>query len=161
VGTLAMLLMLSHAAPALAPAVRPPSTRDPATACIRCEAVIQRVLPLLPRRPLQVIVLDTEHTTELLKAKLAGVDGFITKGDPAVYLRMQSETFQAALAGPGIWDYALAITIWHEMAHLDGADEHQAQEKEEALWREFIVNGRVDNRRGMAYLALLRKRHQL
>ena len=38
---------------------------------------------------------------------------------------------QAALKGPGIFDYALATVIWHEMAHIDGADEVAAQEAEE------------------------------
>ena len=142
------------------PKVPPPASRDPDTACTQCDAVIHRVLPLLPRQPVKVIVFDTEQTTDLLKSKLADVDGFITKGDPAVYLRKQSSTFQHALAGPGIWDYAVAITIWHEMAHLDGADERHAQEKEEELWRQFIVAGRVDSRRGMAYLGLLRKRQR-
>jgi hypothetical protein len=132
-----------------------PASRDP-----DCDAVVRRVLNLLPRQPVQVKVFDTDDTTELLKSKYAHVEGFVLDGNPAVFLRKQSSTFQHALAGPGIWDYALAITVWHEMAHLDGADERHAQEKEEELWRQFVVAGRVDTRRGMAYLALLRKRHQ-
>jgi hypothetical protein len=132
-----------------------PAARDP-----NCDAVVQRVLLLLPRQPVQVKVFDMDDTTDLLRSKFAHVDGFVTDSSPAVYLRKQSPTFQHALAGPGIWDYALAITVWHEMAHLDGDDERHAQEKEEELWRQFIVAGRVDTRRGMAYLGLLRKRHQ-
>ena len=79
-------------------------------------------------------------------------------GDPAVYLTKQGSTFQHALQGPGIWDYALAIIVWHEMAHLEGANERQARQREEELWSQFVVAGRVDTRRGMAYLDLLRKR---
>ena len=30
------------------------------------------------------------------------------------------------------------VIIWHEMAHTDGLDERQAQEREEELWKEFI-----------------------
>jgi hypothetical protein len=58
----------------------------------------------------------------------------------------------------GIWDYALAITVWHEMAHVAGADEAEAQRQEEQLWREFVVSGKVDAGRGLAYLRLLRNR---
>jgi hypothetical protein len=140
----------------LSPFLLPPASRDPDTA--RCDAVIRRVLLLLPRQPFRVVVFDIERTAARLRSRLAHADGFVTKGDPAVYLRKQSPTFQAALAGPGIWDYALAITIWHEMAHLDGADERQAQRREEELWTAFVVAGRVDSSRGMRYLALLRKR---
>ena len=56
------------------------------------------------------------------------------------------------------FDFALAAIIWHEMAHIDGADEAAAQRAEEQLWREFILGGPVDRTRGMQYLALLQKR---
>ena len=52
----------------------------------------------------------------------------------------------------------LAIIVWHEMAHLAGASEPQARREEEALWQRFVVDGRVDSRRGLAYLTLLRNR---
>jgi hypothetical protein len=65
---------------------------------------------------------------------------------------------QAALKGPGIFDYALATIIWHEMAHIDGADEAAAQRAEEQLWTEFVLAQRVDRARGMQYLALLKRR---
>jgi hypothetical protein len=52
----------------------------------------------------------------------------------------------------------VAIKIWHEMAHIAGADELEAQRQEEELWKEFIVSQKVDSRRGLAYLELLRKR---
>jgi hypothetical protein len=75
-----------------------------------------------------------------------------------VYLTKQGSTFTHALEGLGIWDYALAITVWHEMAHLEGASEREAQVKEETLWLEFVRSGKVEANRGMAYLGLLRKR---
>jgi hypothetical protein len=44
------------------------------------------------------------------------------------------------------------------MAHLDGADEPEAQRREEALWEDYVLQHRVDRARGLKYLALLRKR---
>lgn len=75
-----------------------------------------------------------------------------------MYLMRQGPTLQQALKGSGIFDYALAIVIWHEMAHIDGADEPTAQREEEQLWKEFILTRRVDSVRGLNYLAVLKKR---
>jgi predicted Zn-dependent protease len=66
--------------------------------------------------------------------------------------------FHHALWRAGVWDYALAAVIWHEMAHVDGADEAEAQRQEERLWQQFIVERRVEAGIGLKYLALLRKR---
>ena len=88
----------------------------------------------------------------------AHVEGFAINGKRVVYLVRQSDTLQRALKGPGIFDYALALTIWHEMAHIDGADEATARRAEEQLWTEFVLAGRVDQDRGMKYLALLKGR---
>jgi hypothetical protein len=73
-------------------------------------------------------------------------------------LFVQRGSLQAALEGPGIYDYALATVIWHEMAHIGGADETAAREAEEQLWMQFILAQRVDRTRGMQYLALLNQR---
>ena len=79
-------------------------------------------------------------------------------GERVVYVVRKGVSLEAALKGPGIYDYVLATVIWHEMAHVDGADEAAAQEAEEQLWMEFMLTQRVDSTRGMQYLALLRKR---
>ena len=52
----------------------------------------------------------------------------------------------------------LAAVIWHEMAHADGLDEPQAQQREEALWKDFMKRGIVDSGVGLTYLAELRRR---
>jgi len=44
------------------------------------------------------------------------------------------------------------------MAHIDGADEAAPQREEQALWRQFIVQQRVDSLAGLNYLRLLLKR---
>ncbi len=124
-----------------------------------CDITLARVIRLLPRPPEKVVVVDADTGGQSLHQKLQHVEGFAVNGKRVVYLVRQSDTLQRALKGPGIFDYALALTIWHEMAHIDGADEATARRAEEELWTEFVVAGRVDRVRGMRYLALLKKRH--
>ena len=123
------------------------------------DLTVARVIRLLPRPPEKVVVIDADISGRSLHDKLQHVEGFVIRGERVVHLVRQSDTLQRAVKGPGIFDYALAITIWHEMAHIDGADEATAQRAEEQLWTEFVVAGRVDRVQGMRYLALLRKRH--
>jgi len=123
------------------------------------DLTVARVIRLLPRPPEKVLVIDADISGQSLHDKLQHVEGFVIRGERVVHLVRQSDTLQRAVKGPGIFDYALAITIWHEMAHIDGADEATAQRAEEQLWTEFVVAGRVDRVQGMRYLALLRKRH--
>ena len=44
------------------------------------------------------------------------------------------------------------------MAHTEGLDERQAQQREEDLWKEFTQRGMVDSAVGLTYLAELRRR---
>ena len=75
-----------------------------------------------------------------------------------MYLIAQGDTLQRGQKGAGVFDYVLATIIWHEMAHLAGAGEREAQRQEEDLWAQYLAAGHVDTRRGLNYLALLRKR---
>src|SRR5262245_45079107 len=118
-----------------------PVSRPP---CPKCDEVIARVLRLLPKQPESLVVVDLNRSGRVLHDKFQHVEGFVTTGGHTVYLTKQSAIMQKALAGPGIWDYALAITVWHEMAHIEGADEREAQLREEELWKEFMVQQRVD-----------------
>ena len=54
----------------------------------------------------------------------------------------------------------LAAIIWHEIAHTEGLDERQAQQREEDLWVEFTQRGLVDTVVGLTYLAELQRRRQ-
>jgi hypothetical protein len=83
----------------------------------------------------------------------------VKRGENVVYLVAQSGTLRRGQNGAGIFDYVLAAVIWHEMAHLAGADERDAQRQEEELWRQYVLERRVDTGRGLGYLALLKKRH--
>jgi hypothetical protein len=126
--------------------------------CAECDRVIARALKLLPRQPQRVVVVDAERVPPALQRSIERAEGFVTAGDDTVYLKKQGLTFHQALRSAGNWDYALAAVIWHEMAHINGADEAEAQRQEELLWRQFIVERRIDAGAGLRYLALLRKR---
>jgi hypothetical protein len=124
------------------------------------EEAVTRASRLLPRQPDKIEVVERDEGSHL-RSGTAHVEAFVNHGGRVVYLIRQGVTLQATLKGPGIFDYALATVIWHEMAHIDGADEADAQEAEEQLWMGFIVAQRVDRARGMGYLALLKKRRAL
>ena len=119
---------------------------------------IARALRLLPRQPERVVLVERADGANAHKGK-PRVEAFVNRVGKLVYLIRQGPTLQAAVKGAGIFDYALAAIIWHEMAHIDGADEPAAQRAEEQLWKEFILANRVDRARGMRYLALLNDRH--
>jgi hypothetical protein len=124
------------------------------------DEAVTRALRLLPRQPEKIEVVERDEGSHARSGTphVEDVEAFVNHGGRVVYLIRQGVTLQATLKGPGIFDYALATVIWHEMAHIDGADEVAAQEAEEQLWMEFIVSQRVDRDRGMRYLALLKKR---
>jgi hypothetical protein len=121
------------------------------------DEAIARALRLLPRQPDKIEVVERDERSRV-RSGIPHVEAFVNRGGRIVYLIRQGVTLQETLKGPGIFDYVLATVIWHEMAHIDGADEVAAQEAEEQLWREFIVSQRVDRTRGMKYLDLLQKR---
>jgi hypothetical protein len=52
----------------------------------------------------------------------------------------------------------LAAVIWHEMAHLGGADERGAQLAEEELWKRFVRDGVTDQVTALWYMQALRRR---
>jgi hypothetical protein len=52
----------------------------------------------------------------------------------------------------------LATVLWHEMAHLHGADERGARRAEEDLWTRFVRDGATDEVTGLRYLQALKKR---
>jgi hypothetical protein len=122
------------------------------------DETVARAVALLPKRPPQIVVIDAEKTSPALRRRLERVEAFVVQGKPIVCLRKQGSVLKNAQAAAGLFDYALAAVIWHEMAHIDGADERGAQEQEESLWRRFIVGHPVDVSRALAYSARLRER---
>ena len=75
-----------------------------------------------------------------------------------VYVVRQSRLLAGAIADSPAHTLALAAVIWHEMAHLAGADEQQARKQEEALWTRFIRDQRVDPVVALRYLDALTRR---
>jgi hypothetical protein len=126
--------------------------------CPQCDEVVRRAVALLPAPPSLVIVLDVNEQPRALQQKLENVDAFVVPGERTIYLTKQGSAFRHALERGGIRDFMLAATIWHEMAHLEGADEQEARQLEERLWRQFITARQVESTHGLAYLARLRER---
>jgi hypothetical protein len=122
-------------------------------------AAIESALHLLSRRPEKVAVIDPDEATPEGRKILAKSDAFITKGGRIVYVNRHSEVLNGARQGASIYVCMLAAIIWHEMAHIDGADEEGAQRREEGLWKRFLVEGRVDRVTAMRYLKLMNERH--
>jgi len=122
------------------------------------QAAIERAFHLLSRKPETVALVDPSEATSEGRKVLARSDAFITKGGRIVYLNRQSEVLRGAQRGSSIFDCMLAAILWHEMAHIDGADEAAAQRKEEGLWKRFILDGRVDRVTALRYLELMTAR---
>ena len=123
------------------------------------EAAVARAVARLPHPPEKVVVMVRETGTPLIRERLKHTEGFVTRGERVVYLIKESDTLERARKGPGVFDYILALIIWHEMAHIDGADEREAMRREEDLWMQYVSQQRINTDQGLRYLAVLRKRH--
>jgi len=121
---------------------------------------LERVLKLLPKQPAQIVIVDPDQIEGDVRKALLQMDAFVTKGGLVVYLTVHSPVLQGALKGWTLYDYILATVIWHEMAHIDGGDEREAQRQEEALLTRYIMDERVDRGDGMRYLAMLKDRRR-
>lgn len=121
---------------------------------------IGHALKLLSRRPETVAVIDPDDATPEGRKILANSEAFIVHGARIVYVNRQSEVLKGAREGSRIHVYMLACVIWHEMAHIDGADERTAQRREEGLWKRFLIEGLLDRTIALRYLKLMNDRHQ-
>ena len=119
---------------------------------------LERVLSLLPKRPPVVAVIDPSHAKPDVRPTLLGIDAFITKGGRVVYVTSHSEVMRGALRHSSLHEHMLAAIIWHEMAHIEGAAEEEAQRREEQLWTQYLMDERVDRIHGLRYLAALKGR---
>jgi hypothetical protein len=116
---------------------------------------MEAALELLPRRPERIVIVDVVDTTTVAAAhedQLHHLDAFVPIGSRVIYLRRQSQTLRAAEFSGRPYVLMLATVIWHEMAHTDGLDERQAQQREEDLWRQFVHRNLVDSGIGLTYL---------
>lgn len=122
------------------------------------DRTLDRVLKLLPKRPARVVVIDPNQAKPDVRQTLLRLDAFITKGGRVVYLTSHSEVMQGVLKGSDLHEHILAAIIWHEMAHIDGANETEARRQEEELWTQFLMDERVDRVQALRYLAALKSR---
>ena len=75
-----------------------------------------------------------------------------------IYLVRQSAVLRGAARGSQVLDCMVAAIIWREMAHLERAQEPEAQKREQELWTTYIRDGRIHRSAGLRYLAALRAR---
>jgi Zn-dependent protease with chaperone function len=122
------------------------------------DRAVARAIAQLPRHPIQVVVIDANEARPGVRETLLKLDAFITDGGKVVYLVKQSTVLQQATEGSHLADYMLASIIWHEMAHVDGADERAARRAEEELWTRFVRDGILDQVTALRYLDALTKR---
>jgi hypothetical protein len=130
---------------------------DGPTAGAEREALVG-ALSLLPRLPRRVVVIDATGARPEVRPTLARLDAFVTAGSPVVYVVRQSRLLRGAVDGSALHTHALAAVVWHEMAHVDGADEREARAREQALWTTFVRDQRVDHIAALRYLAALDRR---
>jgi len=119
---------------------------------------IAAAVEMLPKRPVRIAVIDVTASRPELHDYLLSLDAFIVKGNGVIYLVQQSATLQGTRSRTTLFRAMLAAVIWHEMAHLDGADERGARQAEEELWRRFVRDGVADQVTALRYLQALRKR---
>lgn len=134
----------------------PPAAADAPTD----DQAVRAIARLLPRAPARIVLLDPERDVEAgaARAKVAGLDAFAAN-DGRVFVNVRSALFQAAKTSD-FYRHAFAAVLWHEVAHLDGADEREAQRREADLWTAFIRDGKVDQANGLRYAReLARRRH--
>jgi hypothetical protein len=117
-----------------------------------------KALQLLSRLSARVAVLDAAEARPQVQERLLRLDAFVLEGSPVVYVVKQSALLRGAISGSSFQTHALAAAIWHEMAHVDGADEREARAREEALWTSYVRDQRVDEVTALRYLAALKRR---
>jgi hypothetical protein len=129
------------------------------------DRAVSRAIAHLSRRPVHVAVIDANEAKPGVREALLKLDAFTLRLDAVtmdpgkvVYLVKQSTVLQEAAKGSPFYEHVLASIIWHEMAHLDGADERGARHAEEQLWTRFVRDGISDQVTSLRYLNALTKR---
>ena len=139
----------------------PPTTEivtaaSPAGAAAR--AAITAAVALLPKRPKVIAVMDITPAKPEVRDRLRRLDAFTVEGNDVVYLVDGNELLRGAQQGLTFHRAALAAVIWHEMTHLDSADERAARKAESTLWARFVRDGLIDQVTGLRYLSALERR---
>src|SRR5215204_1586850 len=102
--------------------------------------------------------MDVAGAASGARARALTLDAFTVPGNGWIYVVQQSELLRLARSGSKVHIAVLAIVLWHEMAHIAGAEEQQARLAEEQLWTTFIRDGIVDHLTGRVYPQGIRSR---
>ena len=127
------------------------------TAAADREAVAA-ALAMLPAQPVRIAIRDVTQNRPPVRDYLLTLDAFTVEDNGVIYLVQQSAVLEKARQGGALFRAMLATIIWHEMAHLQGKDEHGARKAEEELWKRFVRDGVCDEVTGLRYLQMLRRR---
>jgi hypothetical protein len=119
---------------------------------------IAAALEMLPKQPVRIAVMDVAKNRPEVRDYLLTLDAFTVKGHGVIYTVQQSATLEGARRGSTLFRAMLAVVIWHEMAHLDGAAERGARKAEEELWGRFVRDGVTDQVTALRVWQELRKR---
>jgi len=122
------------------------------------ERAVHNAVERLPRRSPLVSIIDADEARPGVRESMRKLDAFVTKGGKIVYVVKQSAVLERAASGSPLYECMLASIIWHEMAHIDGADERGARRAEEQLWAQFVRDQAVDTIAGLRYLQALTRR---
>jgi hypothetical protein len=151
---------------ALVAAVTPTSASGPSTDIVTGPGpagaadkdALAAAVALLPRAPVRIAVSDVTENRPPVRDYLLTLDAFTVPGNDVIYVVQQSQLLKGARAGSSLHRAMLATVLWHEMAHLSGADERGARQAEEKLWMQFVRDGLVDQVTGLRYLQALKRR---
>src|SRR5262249_47426815 len=87
-------------------------------------SVWTRVLEVLPEQPERIEILDLASLPDAARRKLSGRDAFVLTGHRTVVVIRQGATLRQAECGDGLDRLVLASLVWHELAHVNGANEN-------------------------------------
>jgi len=119
---------------------------------------VAAAVAMLPTQPVRIAVWDVMQNRPPVRDYLLTLDAFTVEGNGVIYVVQQSTVLKGARADSRVFRAMLATIIWHEMAHLDGKDEHGARKAEEELWSRFARDGVCDQTTALRYLQALSKR---
>jgi hypothetical protein len=122
------------------------------------KSALAAAVALLPEAPLRISVINVNENRPAVRDYLLTLDAFTVKGNLVLYVVQQSELLKRARTGSPLHKAMLATVLWHEMAHLSGADERGARQAEEKLWMRYVRDGLADQVTGLRYLQALRRR---
>jgi hypothetical protein len=152
------LVLTVWAAPAVASRPLTDIITSPGPDGVAEKDALAAAVALLPEAPVRVAVINVRDARPPVREYLLTLDAFTVKGNAVIYVVQQSELLKGARGGSPLYRAMLATVLWHEMAHLAGADERGARQAEEKLWMRYVRDGLTDQVIGLRYLQALRRR---